>query len=88
MYWRGTRLTKATEREIADAIALAEARSACTCETCGQAGVLHQVGGLLMTACVEHAKGKVVPVAPGWENLHVVSRTNSAYLSCKASRFL
>lgn len=75
MYWTGAGLTKATELAIADAIALAEARSACTCETCGDAGVLRQVGGQLLTACAKHAKGTVVPVTQGWENLHLVRGT-------------
>jgi hypothetical protein len=72
IYWTSAGLTKAAESEIAEAIALAEARSACTCETCGGAGTLHQVGGQLLTACVEHAKGAPVPTAAGWENLHLV----------------
>jgi hypothetical protein len=40
----GTGLTKAAENGIADAVALAEGRSACTCETCGNAGRLYRVG--------------------------------------------
>jgi hypothetical protein len=36
MYWTGAGLTKAAENTIADAIALTEARSACTCEVCGR----------------------------------------------------
>jgi hypothetical protein len=86
MYWHGAGLNKSTERAIADAIALAEGRSACTCETCGAAGVLYQVGGQLLTACVQHAKGKVVPIEPGWENLHLVRGTRNgkaAILVCR-----
>jgi hypothetical protein len=75
MYWTGTGLTKAAEDAIADAVALAEARSGCTCESCGRDGVLHQVGGQLLTACAQHAKGARVPVAPGWENIHLVRGT-------------
>jgi hypothetical protein len=86
MYWRGTRLTKAAEQTIADAIALAEARSACTCEVCGRDGVLHQVGGQLLTACAEHAKGAPVPVQTGWENIHLVRGSRggkAAILVCR-----
>jgi hypothetical protein len=72
MYSHGAGLTKAAENAIADAIARAEARSACTCETCGDAGVLHQVGGQLLTTCAMHAKGAPVPVEPGWENIHLI----------------
>ena len=44
MHWSGTGLTKAAENGIADAVALAEGRSACKCETCGNAGRLYRVG--------------------------------------------
>jgi hypothetical protein len=86
MYWRGTRLTKAAEQAITDAIALAEARSACTCEVCGREGMLHQVGGQLLTACAEHAKGSPVPIEAGWENIHLVRGTRdgkTAILVCR-----
>jgi len=86
MYWRGTRLTKAAEQAVTDAIALAEARSACTCEVCGAEGVLHQVGGQLLTACTEHAKGSPVPIQAGWENVHLLRGTRdgkSAILVCR-----
>jgi hypothetical protein len=36
MYWTRAGLTKAAENTIAGAIALTEARSACTCEVCGR----------------------------------------------------
>jgi hypothetical protein len=72
IYWYGAGLTEAAESAITDAVTKAEARSACTCETCGAAGTLHQVGGQLLTACAEHAKGAPVPVQAGWENLHLV----------------
>jgi hypothetical protein len=86
MYWRGTRLTKAAEQAIADAIASAEARSACTCEVCGREGMLHQVGGQLLTACAEHAKGAPVPVQAGWANIHLIRGTRdgkTAILVCR-----
>jgi hypothetical protein len=86
VYWRGAGLTKAAERAIADAIAKAEARSACTCEVCGEEGLLHQVGGQLLTACAQHAKGSPVPVQPGWENLHLVRgfrNGTTAILMCR-----
>jgi len=70
-YWTG-RLSKEAEHAVEDAVALAEARSACTCEVCGRAGVLHARGDWLATACVDHARGKPVPVVAGFENLHIV----------------
>jgi hypothetical protein len=55
-----------------DAIALAEARSACSCSQCGAAGVLFSSDTRLITLCPEHAAGIPVPVASGLENVHVV----------------
>ena len=72
LYWYGEALSRETENAVADAVALAEARSACTCEVCGDAGVLHRAGGQLLAACASHAKGAPVAVEPGWENLHLV----------------
>jgi hypothetical protein len=74
-YWDGSGLTETAENAIADAVAKAEARSACTCDVCGEAGVLHQVGGQLLTACAEHAKGVPVPSKQGWENIHLLRST-------------
>jgi hypothetical protein len=72
LYWHGKDLSTVAEHAIEDAVAKAEARSACSCETCGEEGVLYRVGGQLVTACSEHAKGALVPVEPGWENLHLL----------------
>jgi hypothetical protein len=72
LYWHGESLSRDTENAVADAVALAEARSACTCEICGDAGVLHRAGGQLLTACAAHAVGEPVAAEPGWENLHLV----------------
>jgi hypothetical protein len=79
-YWTG-RLSKEAEHAIEDAVALAEARSACTCEVCGRAGVLHARGDWLATACPEHAKGAPVPVTAGWENIHLVRGTHDGKAS-------
>lgn len=72
-YWRGT-MSDTAKARVEEVIALAEARSACTCEICGTEGRLHNWEGSLATACSEHAKGKPVPVKPGHENLHFVRR--------------
>jgi hypothetical protein len=71
-YWRGSRLSDQMEIAITDAVALAEARSACSCEICGAAGVLHSRGGWLSTACPDHAGGEPVSVATGFADLHIV----------------
>ncbi|WP_247461849.1 hypothetical protein [Bradyrhizobium sp. 62] len=72
-YWTG-RLSPEASARVEEAIDLAEARSACTCEVCGAAGRLHDRGGWLATACAEHADGDPVPVRPGCENLHIVRK--------------
>ncbi len=72
-YWVG-HLSDATKTRVEEAIELAEARSSCTCETCGAAGRRYDRGGWLATACPEHAQGEPVPVVPGRENLRVVGR--------------
>ncbi|MDB5501103.1 MAG: hypothetical protein JWR89_1005 [Tardiphaga sp.] len=47
------------------AIDLAEARSATTCESCGDEGRLYEsIGGWLATACPLHADGTAVPLRP------------------------
>jgi hypothetical protein len=87
MYWNGAGLTKAAENAIAEAIDKAEARSACTCETCGAAGVLHRVGRQLLIACAEHAMGGApVPIEQGWENIHFLRGTRdgkTAIIVCR-----
>lgn len=70
-YWNGTMSDDARVR-VEEALALAEARSACTCEICGKEGRLHTRGGWLATACAEHAKGEPVPIEPEHENLRIV----------------
>jgi hypothetical protein len=70
-YWDGA-LSPEAVALVEEAVDLAEARSACTCEICGAEGRLHYRGGWLATACAEHARGEPVPVRPGCENVHVV----------------
>jgi hypothetical protein len=77
LYWHGKDMDAATEHAVEEAVALAEARSACTCENCGRVGVLHARGDWLSTACPDHARGEPVPVAPGFENLHIVQTFNA-----------
>jgi hypothetical protein len=70
-YWRGE-VSPETRARIDEAIALAEARSACTCEECGEEGQLYRHGGISMTRCAAHAKGQPVPAEPGRQSMHVV----------------
>jgi hypothetical protein len=67
-------LPESAELAIQEAICLAEARSACTCQTCGAAGSLYSSGSWLLTACSTHARGVPVPVRRGLENVHLVRR--------------
>jgi hypothetical protein len=72
-YWYG-HVPPETKSKIDEAIALAEARSACTCETCGEPGRLYQISGWYKTACSAHADVEPVPVKPGRKNVHVRHR--------------
>jgi hypothetical protein len=67
-YWGGE-VSPEIRSRIDEAIALAEARSACTCETCGEEGRLYRHGGIYMTCCATHAKGRPAPAEPGRENV-------------------
>jgi hypothetical protein len=71
VYWRGD-VSPETAARIHEAIALAQARSGCTCEQCGAEGRLYSNAGVYMTRCTAHAKGAPVPVEPGQENVHLV----------------
>ena len=79
-------LPEATSAVIDEAISLAEARSACTCEQCGQPGRLYDKGGYVFTACDQHAQGKAVEVRPGRENVHIVRTLQDGKLSIVSCR--
>lgn len=53
---------------------MAEARSACTCETCGAEGRLYDHGIWLATVCADHAQGNPVEIKAGLQNVHIVER--------------
>jgi hypothetical protein len=84
-YWSG-RLPGAAEAKVEEAIDLAEARSACTCEICGAEGRLYSRGGWLATACPEHAQGEPAPVRPGFENLVIVRKFDAGQLPIVSCR--
>jgi hypothetical protein len=75
-YWHGE-VSAAAMAGIDEAIALAKARSACTCEVCGEVGRLYRHGATYMTRCATHAKGQPVAAKPGRENVHVVRTATS-----------
>lgn len=62
---------------VQGAVDLAEARSACTCERCGEPGRLYRDAGVYQTACDTHGRGSPVRVRPGRENLHLCHFTTA-----------
>ena len=77
IYWSGDRgLTGAMSTAVDEAIELAEARSACTCEICGAPGRQFKFGGWVKTVCEEHgSKGVPAHEIPGPENIHITIRS-------------
>ena len=71
--WDGE-ISNDTSAKIHEAINLAVARSACTCEICGVEGRRYNNRGWLLTACAEHAVGDPEPVRPGFENIRKLRR--------------
>jgi hypothetical protein len=72
-YYDGT-LPPEAEVLVEEAIDLAEARAACTCEICGEAGSLYGPGWLT-TRCAQHAEGRrPEPVKAHLLNVHFQTR--------------
>jgi hypothetical protein len=73
LYWEGS-LSSEADAMVEEAIDLAEARSASTCEICGEAGQLYGPGWLV-ARCAAHAEGRrPVEIRPGFENIHIEER--------------
>jgi hypothetical protein len=87
LYWHGrNNLPEATCAAVEEAIHLAEARSACTCEQCGEPGRLYKRGGQLLTACDTHARGETVKIQPRRENIHIVRALKDGKLTIASCR--
>lgn len=86
LYWSGHHVPDEINHAIEEAVALAEARSVCSCETCGAPGRLFKNKGWLATACDLHAVGDPVPVRAGWDNLLVVWRVQDGKLRVASCR--
>jgi len=56
---------------VCEAIDLAEMRSLCTCEDCGDEGRLYDRAGWYLTRCMRHAQGQ--PVVQKYPRLRVVT---------------
>ncbi|UFW48180.1 MULTISPECIES: hypothetical protein [Bradyrhizobium] len=72
VYWDG-RLSPEADAKVEEAIDLAEARSAVTCEVCGEPGVLHGPGWFT-TRCGAHAEGRRAIEAQPGDDIHVIER--------------
>ena len=86
VYWRG-KVSERSKQTVEGIIALAEARSATTCEQCGEKGRLYRAGGVPMTRCPAHAKGQSVPIKAGLENVHIVQSIVDGRLSVTCRRY-
>jgi hypothetical protein len=73
MYWGGW-LTARSEAAVRYAIDLAQARSRCICEVCGDTGRLRRDGDVRKTCCDLHAQGEAVPVSTEFKNLHLAQK--------------
>jgi hypothetical protein len=72
-YWEGA-LSPAAEAKVEEAINLAKARSACTCEICGEEGRLYGPRWLA-TRCAAHAEGRPpVEIESRLQNVHIEER--------------
>jgi hypothetical protein len=89
IYWSaGPGLTDAMRDGVEEVIELAEARSACTCETCGEPGRLFKLSCWFMTACDVHGKGEPVAERRDLENVHVVYRIVDGEPVPRARRYI
>jgi hypothetical protein len=83
----GGRLSPAAAASVREVIDLAEARSFCVCEECGERGRLHCSEGVMITRCPDHARGKRA-LRPDQEDLHLRQKVIKGRLSVVvASRY-
>lgn len=85
-YWQGSLSADAVAR-VEEAIALAEARSATTCDVCGEEGRLRD-DLWLVTRCDAHAEGRpAVAVEEGFEHLRVERTTVGGRVHVRYRRY-
>jgi hypothetical protein len=76
LYWEGC-LSPEADARVQEAVALAMARSVCTCEICGQPGRLYSDRAYrppTAARCIQHADGRsLAMVRPGSEDIHIKS---------------
>jgi hypothetical protein len=88
-WWGGPGFTDVMAAAVEEAIELAEARSACTCEQCGEPGRLYQIAGWYKTACDVHGEG--TPVAsrrPNLGNPRITRRLIDGNVVVRARRYI
>jgi hypothetical protein len=83
-YWEGA-LSQEAMALVEEAIDLAEARSACTCEICGEPGRLY--GGWVTTRCEAHAEGRRPIAAQPGDDIQVVERIVGKRRSVRRRRY-
>jgi hypothetical protein len=70
VHWTSkSEIPQRVELKIEEAVALAEARSLCTCVDCGAEGRLFANDFLLFPACKAHRRGTPVPVISGFHDV-------------------
>jgi hypothetical protein len=70
VHWNSrSELTQRMALKIEEAVALAEARSLCTCADCGAEARLYASDFLIFPACIDHRRGTPVPVISGFHDV-------------------
>lgn len=70
IHWKcENEISSSNAAQIDDAIALAEARSACTCIDCGDRGRLFCFGFVVAPLCLRHRRGDLVPMIAGFHDI-------------------
>ncbi|QOG19145.1 hypothetical protein [Bradyrhizobium sp. SEMIA] len=72
-YWQGA-LSPDAYVKVEEVIDLAEARSACTCEICGESGRLHDSGWLVTRCATCAGERRLVEIRLGFENVRIEER--------------
>jgi hypothetical protein len=85
LYWEGSLSQKALAI-VEEAVDLAEARSSCTCEICGEPGVLYG-GGWMTTRCEAHAEGRHPIAVQAGDDIIVIERIVGKRRSTKRRRY-
>ena len=87
--WRaGPALPQSVRDALRTAVDLAEARSACTCETCGAPGRLFNDGGHQATACDAHGRGTSDRTVPERATVHLCQVRRGGSQVVRARRYL